>query len=64
MKRLRIAIAFGAFLALGFMPQRSAPQGCNQTIKPLTPLGCKDLVARCVCDSQGKNCHVEWGCVR
>ena len=24
--------------------------------KPLTPLGCKDLVAQCTCDSNGQNC--------
>ena len=64
MRTLRIVFALAAFLALGFMPQRGNAQGCNQTMKPLTPLGCKDLVARCVCDGQGKNCHVEWDCVR
>jgi len=32
-------------------------------IKPIPPMGCKDLIAVCVCDSRGCNCHWEWQCV-
>jgi hypothetical protein len=33
-------------------------------LKPLIPLGCKDLKPECVCDSQGQNCHWVWVCVK
>ncbi len=39
--------------------------GCLfQPLKPLTPLGCRNLISVCVCDERGKNCHWEWQCVR
>ena len=31
--------------------------------KPLPPVGCRDVVAQCVCDASGSNCRVEWVCV-
>jgi len=38
--------------------------GCGLTpLKPLVPLGCRDLVARCVCDKDGQNCAWTWVCV-
>jgi hypothetical protein len=38
--------------------------GCGlKPLKPLPPLGCKDLVAECRCDSDGRNCRWEWVCV-
>lgn len=33
-------------------------------VKPVTPVGCKDLKAECVCDARGNNCHWEWLCVK
>lgn len=42
----------------------SAQTGCGlKPLKPLVPLGCRDLVAECRCDSRGQNCHWEWVCV-
>ena len=39
--------------------------GCGlEPLKPLVPLGCKDLKLQCTCDSKGKNCHWEWICVK
>ena len=32
--------------------------------KPVLPIGCKDIVATCGCDSQGKNCKWTWTCVK
>jgi hypothetical protein len=32
-------------------------------LKPLVPLGCKDLVPVCVCDKNG-NCSYQWQCVK
>lgn len=41
-----------------------AAEGCGlKPLKPLTPLGCKDLVPECRCDSQGRNCGWTWVCV-
>ncbi len=31
-------------------------------MKPRIPMGCKDLVAKCSCDSNGKNCTWKWIC--
>jgi len=42
-----------------------AQSGCGlKPLKPLTPLGCKDLAAQCRCDSNGRNCRWEWVCVK
>jgi hypothetical protein len=42
-----------------------AQSGCGlKPIKPLVPIGCKDLVAECRCDSNGQNCRWEWVCVQ
>lgn len=35
MKTLRIVLALAAFFALGFAPQSTSAQGCNQTFKPM-----------------------------
>ena len=37
--------------------------GCGiKPIKPIPPIGCKDLRAVCTCDSEGKDCWWEWVC--
>jgi len=33
-------------------------------LKPIPPAGCRDLIALCVCDRDGRNCRWEWVCVR
>lgn len=46
-------------------PGAKAQMGCGlMPLKPLVPLGCRDLTAVCTCDSTGLNCHWEWQCVR
>jgi hypothetical protein len=40
-------------------------QGCGVVpVKPVPPVGCKDLKPECVCDSNGQNCHWDWVCVK
>ncbi len=51
MKRLLLALLLSA--SCGFTP-----------LKPLVPLGCRDLVPQCVCDANGQHCYWEWRCVR
>jgi hypothetical protein len=42
----------------------SAQCGLRPTeLKPLPPLGCKDMVQVCTCDKSGQNCHWVWACV-
>lgn len=50
----------------GLMYPIPAPQsGCGLVpLKPLVPIGCRDLVAQCVCDENGQNCHWVWVCVK
>lgn len=33
-------------------------------VKPVKPVGCKDLYAECQCDLRGQNCHWVWVCVK
>ena len=40
-------------------------QGCGiMPIKPITPIGCRDLRPVCECDERGKNCRWKWVCVK
>ena len=42
-----------------------ASSGCGlRPIKPLPPIGCRDLVAQCLCDASGQDCAWTWVCVR
>ena len=43
-----------------------AQTGCDlKPLKPLLPLGCKDLIARCQCETTdtGTTCRWVWDCV-
>lgn len=53
------------FLAcvLGFATVAGSAQCGVQPVKPVTPIGCVDLKAQCVCDANGQNCAWEWVCV-
>lgn len=51
-------------VAAAFTAQERCGGGCGiRPIKPIPPMGCKDLVAVCRCDSRGCNCEWEWVCV-
>ncbi len=41
-----------------------SPQCGIIPIKPIPPIGCKDLRPECQCDSNGRNCKWVWICVR
>ena len=59
------AAALAAALLMAPSPVCASASGCGlKPLKPLTPMGCKDLVAQCRCDSRGQNCRWEWVCVR
>lgn len=63
MKYLLIALALG--LGLFFAPMTAECDSCGIVpIKPIPPLGCRDMVASCVCDANGNNCHWQWSCVK
>lgn len=62
MRLMFVVVALSLLAPLQVAP--AAQNGCGlKPLKPLTPLGCKDLVARCVCDANGANCKYEWVCV-
>lgn len=45
-------------------PVDAAAASCGyKPYKPYTPYGCKDLVAMCLCGTDGHDCHWEWVCV-
>lgn len=66
MKTLKL-FCFGAIvlylcLTSGTM---SAQSGCGiLPIKPIPPIGCKDLVPQCQCNQNGQKCRWAWLCVR
>ena len=73
-KEAKMKKPFLVFLILLWSPQVRLPvqsyghfvgqSGCGiKPIKPIPPIGCKDLLAECVCDNRGENCHWEWKCV-
>ena len=56
-----------AFVAMGYFAFAEAAHagGCGfKPFKPFIPMGCRDMVATCVCDSRGQNCRWQWHCVR
>ena len=45
-------------------PVPACANGCGfRPLKPLIPLGCVDLIARCQCDENAENCRWIWECV-
>jgi len=51
-------------LLLGLAAHARAQSGCGVTpVKPVRPVGCKDLVAQCQCDDRGR-CRWVWVCVK
>lgn len=68
MKRTTIIITMLAGLALALTsvtPSAVCAAGCGiKPIKPIPPIGCKDLEAQCECDEQGAKCKWTWRCVR
>lgn len=62
--RTRLIIAAVAALVLATGPgSLIAQSGCGiPPIAPIPPIGCKKLVAQCVCDEKGKNCHYVFIC--
>ena len=66
MKKLLLTVPAAA-LAVALLTTPApvcAQSGCGlKPLKPLVPLGCKDLVAQCRCDARGQSCRWEWVCV-
>jgi len=67
MKHLRMVIlllVLAILASVSMSTPTSAQSGCGiKPIKPIVPIGCKDLVAQCKCDSKGQNCSWQWICV-
>jgi hypothetical protein len=66
MKILRLLLLLIAMALLASLNGRAVyAQSCGVVpIKPVPPVGCKDLRPECVCDSNGQNCHWDWVCVK
>ncbi len=59
---LVVAVVVG--VGLWLTPTRGECASCGITpIKPIPPIGCRDLVPVCSCDSRG-NCAYSWICVK
>jgi hypothetical protein len=66
MRRIAITIALAIATVAGgitLYAQEAECMGCGmKPFKPMTPPGCRDLIAQCKCDGYG-NCYWEWVCV-
>ncbi len=60
---LLVSLAVLALFVLAFRAESYGFCGMKP-IKPVPPVGCRDMVAECVCDSYGRNCYWIWRCVR
>lgn len=68
MKRMILSFAVVAAAAAALMvptPAACLSGSCGiEPIKPIVPIGCRDLKAVCNCDSRGQNCRWQWQCVK
>lgn len=64
--RLVILSALALSLLSSFAPEPVCATGnCGiMPIKPITPIGCRDLSPVCTCDQYGQNCRWTWVCVK
>ena len=63
MKRLFLIIVVLAVCLIPVTVFNARAYSCEiQPIKPIQPIGCKDLIPMCVCDKNG-NCYWQWICV-
>lgn len=67
MNRLKLIVLVALALLLTLMANTGVvrAQGCGiepPEVKPVTPVGCKDVYHACTCDNQG-NCRWTWVCV-
>lgn len=64
MKRFFVGVAVAFVMSLATADPALAGRCIGiKPIKPIKPIGCKDLVLMCTCDSDGTNCRWEWVCV-
>lgn len=64
MKLFTLTLAFAAGLLLAPAPSTCLAGDCGyKPIKPIPPIGCKDVQAECVCDAEGNKCAWQWRCI-
>ncbi len=57
-----IALIAGALMLSSATPSPACAALGTCGLKPLPPLGCKDLCAQCQCDATGSDCRWVWNC--
>ncbi len=64
MRAIILSTLIAAALGLaGYAPV--AATGCGiKPIKPIPPIGCRDLEAQCICDERAEKCAWQWKCVK
>jgi len=64
-KVMMVLIVLQALALLAVVIGPPAWSGCGvKPVKPVAPVGCRDLVAQCECDERGERCRWRWVCVR
>lgn len=52
-------------VSAGAPPAAAQYSGCGvKPVKPVLPVGCRDLRLECQCDERGRNCKWVWICVK
>ncbi len=60
---MKLALLLLALVSVG--GQRCVGGDCGLVgVKPIIPIGCRDLVAECVCNSAGTKCGYLWRCIK
>ena len=67
MRRLIVSLAILVVMIWGawaMAPTEACAGSCGiKPIRPIPPIGCRsEMVAQCVCDSNGQNCNWQWVC--
>lgn len=66
MKTKLLTYCLAALVAAGLLlaPKPVCASGCGIVpIKPIPPIGCRDLKAECICNSRGERCSWSWKCL-
>jgi hypothetical protein len=61
-----LALVLGVLVYGSTVPEPACAyvgQGCGiMPVKPVTPVGCRNLCASCQCDATGSVCNWVWNC--
>lgn len=61
----RFLLISTSILAFAIGPAPICGGDCGvMPVKPVVPVGCRDIKPACVCDAAGRKCAWQWRCVK